>query len=113
MRQLRRAVRLLGVAPELERQQRERIAWILGLPGQVLEDAARGLERGAGYRRLGRAGVRVLAVLAGDESLWQRLAESGALLGQWPAPRVCPGRGRALRRTPFRMPGTRPPPEAR
>lgn len=112
MRQLRRGLRLLGAAPELEGRQREQIASLLGVPGQTLEDAVRGLERAAGYRRLGRAGVRVLAVLPGDGSLWQRLAESGALLGEWPAPRLCPGRGRALRRTPFRMPGTRPPPEA-
>lgn len=113
MRQLRRGLRLLGAAPELGERQRERIGSILGVSGQTLEDAVRGLEGATGYRRLGQAGVRVLAVLPGDGSLWQRLAESGALLGQWPAPRVCPGRGRALRPTPFRMPGTRPPPEAR
>ena len=101
---------VLGVAPELGSRQRERIAAILGVPGQKLEDAARGLEPGAGYRCLGQAAVAVLQVLPSDSSLFERLAESGFWLGWWPAPRRCLGSGRPLRRTPFRVLGTRAPP---
>ncbi len=110
MRQLRRSVRLLGVAPELSRRQRERIAAVLAVPGQKLEDAARGLETGAGYRSLGQAAVGVLRALHWEASVFERLAESGFAVGLWPQPRVCLGPGRPLRLSPFRGPGTRPPP---
>jgi len=122
MRQLKRAVRLLGAAPELESRERERIAMLLGVPGQTLEDAARGLTDRAGYRKLGRAAVAVLAALPEDSSLFERLAESGFPVGFWPQPRICPGPGRPLRRScvapstgrrgpSFRLSGTRPPPQ--
>ncbi len=110
MRQLRRAARLLGVAPELDGKRREEIAAILSVPGQVLHDAARLLGRRAGYRGLGQAACRVLQALPWAASLFERLAECGFCTGYWPAPRVCPGPGRPLRRTPFRSPGTRSPP---
>lgn len=110
MRQLRRSLRLLGVAPELGSRQRERVAAVLGVPGQKLEDAARGLETQAGYQSLGQAAVAVLQVLPSDLSLFERLAESGFVLGFWPRPLLCLGAGRPLRRTPFRLLGPRPPP---
>ena len=75
MRQLRRSLWLLGVAPELGSRQRERVAAVLGVPGQKLEDAARGLETQAGYQSLGQAAVAVLQVLPSDLSLfdWRQL----------------------------------------
>ena len=110
MRQLRRSLRLLGVAPELGSRQRERVAAVLGVPGQKLEDEARGLETQAGYQSLGQAAVAVLQVLPSDLSLFERLAESGFVLGFWPTPLLCLGAGRPLRRTRFRLLGTRAPP---
>jgi hypothetical protein len=109
MRQLRRAAQLLGAAPGLPGKRREGISAILSVPGQSLHDAARLAGRG-GCRRLGQAVCRILEALPWTAALFERLAECGFCAGCWPAPQVCPGPGRPLRRTPFRALGTRPPP---
>jgi hypothetical protein len=110
MRQLRRAAQLLGAAPGLPGKRREGISAILSVPGQSLHEAAELLGGGAGYRRLGQAVCGILEALPWTAALFERLAECGFCTGFWPAPQVCPGPGRPLRRTPFRALGTRPPP---
>ena len=61
------------------------------------------------YGRKRLAAAAVLQVLPSDLSLFERLAESGFVLGFWPTPLLCLGAGRPLRRTRFRLLGTRAP----
>lgn len=84
-RRLELGGRLLGVHPEQDVVERERIATRLGVATLALLDAARSWDRS--WRSRGAAIVTVLEALPIEVVPLDRLLASGAVAGLWPTPR--------------------------
>ncbi len=110
-RWLARLVRWVGVAVELDEQVRGALAALLGVAQLVLLEQAGHIRAHAGYRSRGRAVVRVLAVLARDASVADRLVAAGAAVGLWPRALRWHPEVKQLRAVPFRAHPARAPPD--
>ena len=103
LRQLDRALVILGLAAAVDSALRHLLAEMLAIPTLVLEEQATSLRAAnVGYRERGAAVRAVLGRLAPTPLLADRLLEAGHLAGCWGAPhRWLPDIG-GLRRCPFR-----------
>jgi hypothetical protein len=101
-RHLRRSSLLLGIHPSFDQRVREQTAQILDVPGQLLCDAAALIERQPGYHGSGRACRDILESIPASNSIFESLAEAGAVVRLWPSPRLWDRRRGGLRRTVFR-----------
>lgn len=84
-RRLEFGARLLGVHPEFDERERERIATRLGVATLKLRDAAGVWSRS--WRERGAAIVVVLDALSLDAALLDRVLAAGAVSDAWPEPR--------------------------
>lgn len=85
-RHLDRAALVLGIDASIDENQRERIAHVLSIPGQLIHDSAGLIENQHAYSIMGDGICRVLDRTALSTSIFQRLAMAGAIAGVWPAP---------------------------
>lgn len=108
-RQLATAVRLFGVAPDLDLAARLAVAAALQQDVLSLLDASKTIVGSPGYRSRGAAVVGVHKRLPRGPCLLQCLVAAGHLAGLWGPPWRWDGQIRQLRRWAFRGDGTRPP----
>ena len=100
-RHLQLALRLLGLARELDCRGRELLAQVLVVDVLLLHELAKGLEMCSGYRALGSAIGRVLEALHGGALRARRLLCSGHLVGHWGEPLHWDKVRRCFVRSPF------------
>jgi len=112
-RRLAAAVRLCGVAVDLNLADRLGRARALEVAVQVLADAAAAIAAAPGYRSRGCAVVAVLDAMSGPAATafdrLRRLLAAGHLAGLWGPPYLWDRAARRLRRWAFPEAGTRPP----
>jgi len=85
-RHLDRAALLLGIDSSINERRREQIAHILLIPGQIIHDCAHLIENQHASRIMGAGICDVLAEMFVTSSIFDRLAQAGAIAGIWPQP---------------------------
>jgi hypothetical protein len=103
------AVRICGVAPDLDAAARQAQAAALWVETLLLIHGAQTIAAKPGYRSRGQAAVAVLGRLAPGPCVLQRVLAAGHLAGLWGPPWRWDAQARQLRRWAFRGDGTRPP----
>jgi hypothetical protein len=98
---------MLGIDSALNQTQREQIAHILSIPGQILHDSACLIANQHAYSIMGDGICNVLDEIPLSASIFERLAQAGAIAGIWPPPLVWDQRIHAYRSLTFPQPGTR------
>ena len=101
------AMRLLGIARDIDARLRERIASVLSLDHLFLRDQSRAEKDG--YHARASAVCAVLRRLTQSATAALRLLFVGRLIGHWGAPRHWDQRRQVLARLPFRIPPIRAP----
>jgi hypothetical protein len=107
LRHLDRLSLLLAIKPDIDEYLREEASNILSIPGQVLHDSASLVEEQSGYRALGTAICNVLETIAETNTLFERIAEAGAVVTLWPTPYFWDYQHQILKAPPFRRIRTR------
>ncbi len=85
-RHMDRAALLLGIDSSIDERRREQIAHILSIPGQVIHDCAHAIENQHASAVMGANICRVLDKISSTTSIFDRLAQAGAIAGIWPQP---------------------------
>jgi len=106
LRRLKRAARLLALAPAAAWKHRGRVADLLALDGLLFSEQAERFGSARGYRERGAAVRRILEALPPSHVLPERLVECGTLAGCWGASYRWLPQSATLRR-PLGAPGTR------
>lgn len=106
-RHLERAVQLFGIGSGNNAPQREEVAQIMMIPGQLLHDSTAALNDVSGIKAKGTAISTILNQIPVTATLFERLSEIGAGAGLWPTPLFCDPTRRSLHPTPFRAIRTR------
>jgi len=107
LRHLDRAALLLGIKPDIDVYLREETSNILSVPGQVLHDSAGLVQEQSGYRMLGIAICNVLEMIPETASIFERVAEAGAVASLWPTADYWDCQHHRLKTSPFRRVRTR------
>ena len=81
-----RAALLLGIDPSIDERCREQIAHILSIPGQIIHDGAHLIEHQHAYAIMGDVICSVLDEILPTPTIFDRLAQAGAIAGIWPQP---------------------------
>ena len=110
-RHLGRIARLFGIGADSEPQQREEVAQILMLPGQLLHDCSAALPAATAIKIKGTIISRILDSIPFFATIFARLVELGAGAGLWPPPLFCNRRDHMLHQTPFHPVRTRGAPD--
>lgn len=106
-RHLERIAELFGIGGKGQARQREEVSQILMVPGQLLHDCSTSLSVTSAIKLKGAIIAGILDQLPFVTTIFQRLAEVGAVAGLWPSPVFCNPRDRRLHPTPFRSIRTR------
>ncbi|MCP4755024.1 MAG: hypothetical protein GY866_29450 [Proteobacteria bacterium] len=106
-RHMDRAALLLGIDSSIDERQREQIAHILSIPGQVLHDNAILIENQHSYSVMGDGICSVLNEIPLTSSIFMQLARSGAIAGVWPLPLLWDRNNDTYRRSTFQPLRTR------
>jgi hypothetical protein len=85
-RHMDRAALILGIGSEINEKQREQIAHVLSIPGQVMYDSALLFENHRNYHIKGKAICNLLDEIDMTASVFERLAMAGFFAGIWPKP---------------------------
>jgi hypothetical protein len=102
LRHLDRLTLLLAIKPDIDEYLRDEAANILSVPGQVLHDSAGLVQGQSSYRTLGTAICSVLETIPETTTLFERIAEAGAVATLWPAPCFWDCQHQMLKTGPFR-----------
>lgn len=102
-----RSALLLGISASTDERQRERIAQILSIPGQLIHDSANLIENQHSYCIMGDGICRVLDEIPLTASIFERIALAGAIAGIWSRPLQWDRRTHAYRPSKFQPSGTR------
>jgi hypothetical protein len=102
LRHLDRLSQLLAIKPDIDQYVREEAANILSVPGQVLHDSTGLVQGQSGCRTLGTAICNVLETIAQTSTLFERIAEAGAVATLWPVPYFWDCQHHVLRTSSFR-----------
>jgi hypothetical protein len=106
-RQMDRAALILGIDWTSDQRQREQIAHILSIPGQLLHDSAGLIANQHAYSVTGDGICSVLDAIPLNVSIFLRLAQAGAVAGIWPPPLQWDRHTNGYRSLKFPQPGTR------
>ena len=82
---LKRMCAWFGIAPDSDMKQQEAVIHLLGVPGQLLHDNANLIQAQPGYHNQGIAICAILDAVTIQFSLFERIAELGAISGFWPS----------------------------
>jgi len=86
VRHLQRAALLLGISPDIEQYLRDETAQIINIPAQLLIDTSNKISLPTcGHQCRGKEICNILQTIPA-ETLFERLAETGAGAGLWPSP---------------------------
>lgn len=107
LRHLDRLCLLLAIKPDIDEYLREEVSNILSVPGQVLHDSTGLVQEQSGFRTLGTAICNVLETIPETSTLFERIAEAGAVATLWPAPCFWDCQHQMLKTSPFRRVRTR------
>ncbi len=106
-RQMDRAALILAIDCASDQRQREQIALILSIPGQILHDSAGLIATQHAYSVMGDGICSVLDAIPLNISIFLRLAHAGAVAGIWPPPLQWDRHTNSYRSLKFPQPGTR------
>ncbi|RLC27444.1 MAG: hypothetical protein DRH37_10755 [Deltaproteobacteria bacterium] len=106
-RQMDRAALILAIDCASDQRQREQIAHILSIPGQILHDSAGLILNQHAYSVMGDGICSVLDAIPLNVSIFLRLAQAGAVAGIWPSPLQWDRHTNSYRSLKFPQPGTR------
>lgn len=104
---LDRASRLLGIHSTLDMKQREGFAEILDLSGQLLIEIVSELQKQPTLQNYGHAICSLLKTIPQNISLFERLTETGSIMGIWPTPYFWKVGVKRLKRSSFQQVRTR------
>jgi hypothetical protein len=85
-RHLKRAAMLLGLDASIQEWQREKITHLLSIPGQVIRENAALIEKQNKSILMGSCICKLLNEIPLSTSIFERIAQVGALAGIWPSP---------------------------
>ena len=102
-----RAALILAIDCASDQRQREQIAHILSIPGQILHDSAGLILNQHAYSVMGDGICSVLDAIPLNISIFLRLAQAGAVAGIWPSPLQWDRHTNSYRPPKFPQPGTR------
>ncbi len=106
-RHLDRATLLLGIKPNFDEHLREETAEILSVSNQLLRDCESIIKEEPGYKAMGTAIYNVLNEIPDSNTIFERIAEAGAVAGLWPSPYYWDCRQNILKPSQFRQIRTR------
>jgi hypothetical protein len=106
-RHMERTAILVGIDPSLERRQRERIAHLLSVPGQVVDENTARLKNQSSTKAIGECICKVLNEVSLSSTISERIAEAGAIAGIWPTPIQWDSKTNSYRPLPFQQVRTR------
>ena len=85
-RHMKRAAILLGIDASIEEWQKEKIAYLLSIPGQVIHENAALIENQRRSAIIGDCICNALNEITLSSSIFERLAQVGSITGIWPVP---------------------------
>lgn len=107
MRHLDRTTLLLGIEPDIDEHLREETAQIISVPGQLLYDSVSLIKEKPGYQAMGSAICTILKAIPNMTSIFERIAEAGAVAALWSSPDLWDCEHNILKESKFRRIRTR------